>query len=579
MNHSKPILRDYQEEAILAVLKAWAAGVRRPALQLATGLGKTVILAELIRIMVEAPGRSWRPVVLVHRDELVKQTVRKLHDAAPWMKVGVLKAERSETVGTDVVVASVQTIARRLDKIDLTRFNLVIVDEAHHSPARIYRETREHFGCFKTGGNTLSLGVSATLQRTDKIGLGDDWDCVVYDRDVAWGVEQQFLVEPEARKIVLPGLDMRNVKLTRTIVDGVSVRDYDPKALGKAMAQPEAAALIVAEYIRHGRNEAGELRRGIMFCPLVDTAIRMAEEFRSAQVPVEVITGKTTDAERAASYDRVRTGESKLLISVMVLTEGFDLPEVEVCIMARPTQSVPLYIQCVGRVLRPSPWTGKTGALILDVCGTTALGLVSVSDLSLPDLCRCETGCGPQCSPDAERPCRCGNGTVCGPDCYCKPAPTEPEEDEIEPGQRLPAMFDIPDAVESITVDPFTGRRTDIKKRSPWLLSKSGWPFLPSTMHFEFVIFLKREPDGTWVVGEKPKSGAAKRLEEGMTFEDARRAALDSYPYPTGAPALTGDISAAQIAALWRLGIEPPTPCTKQSASDRLNVEYVSRWL
>lgn len=531
--------RPYQVEALTEVLGAWSSGVQRPAVVLPTGAGKTVVFAHLCSLLAK---RGERPLILVNRDELVRQTVDKLMSVDAGLVVGVIQAERNQHYGA-ITVASVQTLGRinRLTKLNPNRFNRIICDEAHFSAADSWRRVLEYFGGFNKESDTRVVGFTATMERTDKRGLGEVWDEVVFTRDLRWAIDNDFLVEPHAQTIRIDDLKLDKVK-TRN-------GDLAEGDLGRAMAQAKAGPLIAAAYSQYARDDTGELRRGILFAPTVECAEAFMQDFRRAGIPTELVVGTTPIAERQAKYEATRRGTNKVLASVAVLSYGFDLPAVEVAVIARPTKSRGLFQQQVGRVLRLSPETGKTDALILDVVGSVRLGLASVVDLNLD-----------------------------------RPVTEEPEPDELdEPGvQRQQGIRpEAPEQVEFVGIDPFTGRRKDrvTKNRSPWLLSHGGRAFLPSTSTFEEVIFLHKDADGTWSVGEKPRSGRAKRLETGLTFEEARLEALASYPYPKGAPILSGAVSPAQTAALWRLGVEVPEGCTKQAASDRLNIEFVSRWL
>lgn len=576
-------LRPYQREAVDAVMAAWLGGVTRPALSLATGLGKTVIFVELARM---GHGAQRRVVILVHRDELVRQTVDKLAEIAPSIRVGVIQGRRME-ISADVCVASVQTLVRRLHRIDMNRFNLIITDECHHSPSASYQKIYAHFGVGKTDSGCLSLGVSATMARTDKIGLGADWQSVVFNRDIAFGIKNGYLAPVRAATVVIPALQLDEVR--------TSHGDLSDSGLAEAMSSSQAGPLIADAYLEHACHDDGTPRRGIMFAPTVETAQIFAQDFIDRGIPTEVITGKTPTEERQGIFARVRTGETRVIASVFVLTEGFDLPAVEVAVMARPTKSAPLYIQCVGRIMRPSHATGKLDALILDVVGTTTRHrLASVIDLSLPKdephvrpsaYCPCEEGC--HC-PDSD--CLdCTGG--CFTWCICRPVETE-ELDEAPP----------PEQISMVEIDPFTGeyivRHPDTgevlirrpgppppkpkdAKRTPWLKTHGGIPFLPSTQLFEFTIFLWAEQDGSWTVGEQPRRGKAKILAKSLPFREAVAEALDSHPYGDRPPRkLEGSASQAQLNLLANFGIEAGAfGMTKQAASDAIAIEKASRVL
>src|SRR6185369_9161438 len=154
-------LRDYQREAVGAVRQAWAEGVRRPAIVLPTGAGKTVVFAHIGAIMYE---RGVRSLILAHRDELIEQAAAKVRAVAPGLRVGIVKAERREIRGRDIVVASVQSLARqaRRDEVAAAGLRLVIVDEAHHAVADTYMAVLRDLGCFETDplAGAYALGVT-----------------------------------------------------------------------------------------------------------------------------------------------------------------------------------------------------------------------------------------------------------------------------------------------------------------------------------------------------------------------------------------------------------------------------------
>jgi superfamily II DNA or RNA helicase len=359
-------LRDYQEEAIDAVFAAWAGGMRRPAIVLPTGAGKTVVFSSLVQQWggwywgndaPEGLNGAHRVIVLAHRDELVDQAIGKLRALLPAdTSVGKVKADDND-IDTDVMVCSVQTLAsaRRRGVLAAHQdkhgpIGLIITDECHHAAAASYQKVYDAFP------DALHLGVTATMARGDGVGLGSVWEDVVFKRSVLWMMKRGYLTDVEARRVSVD-IDMSGVKTSRG--------DYQAGDLGQALMQSEAHRPIAQAYVDHAKD-----RRGIVFTPTVETAHATAEELNTAGVKTAVVSGETPRDERRRIFDDFRTGKVQVLSNCMVLTEGFDAPWAEVAVIARPTQSQPLYVQMVGRVLRP--WPGKERALVLDVVGASA---------------------------------------------------------------------------------------------------------------------------------------------------------------------------------------------------------------
>lgn len=369
-------LREYQEEAVGAAWSAWASGMQRPAVVLPTGSGKTVVFSGLIRQFVEvwkpstnaSWGRPYRVVVLVHRDELADQAIDKLRTAAPDLVIGKVKAADNE-VTADVMVCSVQTLARErrmrqlLDAADAVgEIGLVIVDECHHATAKSYRDIMAALGCYSGlkddeedyRAGTKCVGFTATLKRGDGVGLGDVWNDVVYSRSVLWMISQGHLVDVRGREIE-SGMDLASVKKTGG--------DYAAGALGDALMESGGPALIARTVLQHAPE-----RRTIVFTPTVATTAETVRELDKRGVRCAAVSGATPREERLAIYSAFRSGGITVMVNCMVLTEGADFPMADCAVIARPTQSAPLFIQMVGRVLRP--WPGKTDALVIDLAGT-----------------------------------------------------------------------------------------------------------------------------------------------------------------------------------------------------------------
>ena len=363
-------LRDYQRDAIDAVFKAWADGMQRPAVVLPTGAGKTVVFSALVkewRVRAEAGWQYGRRVmILAHRDELVDQAIAKLRAVMPGVNVGKVKAE-SNDVDADVMVCSVQTLASAKRRSELFRgeerqgkIGLIITDECHHATAASYQKIYDAFP------DALQLGVTATMARGDQQGLGDQWQDVVYKRSILWMISKGYLTDVRTKRIDLESLSMAGVK--------VGMGDWQAGALGDALMESKFDSVIADAY----REHAGA-RQGIVFTPTVETARAAREALHVAGVPSAVVSGETSREERQVVYDDFRTGLTQVLVNCMVLTEGFDMPQAEVAVIARPTRSAPLYAQMVGRVLRPYP--GKTEALVLDLVGASANKLRTLIDL------------------------------------------------------------------------------------------------------------------------------------------------------------------------------------------------------
>lgn len=537
-------LRDYQTDCVIEVLASWRQGTQRPAAVMSTGLGKTRTFAKLCE-MLAASGH--RPLILVDRQDLVAQTVGQLKAVAPGLVVGVIQGSRHEMRG-HVIVASVQSLSRqsRLDKVDPDRFDRIIADECEAAAAPSWRRVLEHFGAFDPDSGTLAVGFTATLMRSDAKELGEVWTEVVFERGTQWAIQHGHLVPVEARTVTLADLDLAKVKTNHG--------DFSDGDLGRAMSQAGAGPLIAAAYNRYGRDDTGCLRRGIVFAPTIETAESFLQDFRDADIPSELIIGSTSLDERQAKYAATRRGENLVLVSVAVLTVGFDLPPVEVCVMARPTKSRRLFIQAVGRVLRQSPETQKVSALILDCVGATRLGLASVADLGLDEVKV--------------------DGVVRERSSLLPAVPVEAPE--------------VPQDVEFMITDPFTGLRVPdphgatrkkimrrTKQRDQWLMTDGGTPFLAPTETYEFWTFLHHEAEG-WSVGRMPKRGKAERVSSALAFPEAMWLAMQGAPV---AADLEGMMTEGQERFLDRLNLYHGPGTTKQDASRRINQRLGSRKL
>ena len=369
-------LRDYQSDAITATRQAWHKGLRRPAVVLPTGAGKTVVFAHLVKIM---RALGVRAVILVHRDELIQQAVAKLHAVAPDLRVGVVKAERREILGRDVVVASVMSLKTEAARAGLVRagFRLVIVDEAHHAVANTYMAILRDLGCYEDDPmiGAYALGVTATLGRSDRVALGQVWQDVVYRRDIVEMIRAGHLVNVKGVRVKVEGLDLTNVKRSSFKRAGED-RDWQDQALSDAMHEALAPAAVARAYVEHAKD-----RQGILFAPTVAMAYEMAEALREQGITAVGLDGTVPTLERRRILADFQRGDTQVVCNCAVLTEGFDAPWCSAVVIARPTSSAALYVQMAGRGLRPYP--GKRDALLIDVVGVTGKHrLASLVDLS-----------------------------------------------------------------------------------------------------------------------------------------------------------------------------------------------------
>lgn len=329
-------LRPYQREAVEAIRSEFAQGRRSTLLVMATGTGKTTVFGEVARRTIE---NGKRVLVLAHRDELIRQAADRMRDMC-HVDPGIEKAGESYAYNTPLCVASVQTLqGRRLEALRPGWFDLVIVDEAHHAVSDSYRRIIDH-----VGGHVL--GVTATADRADRRGLAEVFDSIAYEYGIAQAVADGYLCPIRAKCLPL-SVDLTQVK--------VSHGDYQAGDLGDAIAPYLHDIALVM------RNEC-KGKHTVAFLPLIATAVKMADELDAAGLKAVAVWGN--DPQRAEKIAAFESGEVDVLCNAMLLTEGWDCPQVDCIVVLRPTKSRPLYTQMVGRGTRLAP--GKAGLVLLD---------------------------------------------------------------------------------------------------------------------------------------------------------------------------------------------------------------------
>ncbi|HEY6014296.1 MAG TPA: DEAD/DEAH box helicase [Candidatus Limnocylindrales bacterium] len=340
-------LRDYQNEAVDAVRADLADGVTRPAVVLPTGGGKTIVFSAL----GEAERSRGKTLIVAHRDELINQAADKYRSVNPGADVGIVKAERDDHEHA-VIVSSVQTLARPNRRGRISGVGLGIIDECHHATAKSYLDVMDHFG-------VPFVGFTATLARGDGKALGEVWQKISYEMPLLRMIRRGYLTDVKGIRIKVPDLDLKGLRKT--------AGDYREGELGERLAESMAPVTVARAYREHGVREDGTVRPGILFAPTVATAQIFAEAMTDEGFRCEAIWGDMPMDDRRRVLREFDEGKIDILSNCMVLTEGFDSPRAEVAVIARPTQSAPLYVQMVGRVLRLYP--GKSFALVLDVVG------------------------------------------------------------------------------------------------------------------------------------------------------------------------------------------------------------------
>lgn len=363
-------LRGYQREAIDRTQAAEARGVRAQLGVAATGSGKTTVFTWL------AKERGGRTLILAHRDELVTQAADRVREIWPEAEIGIVKADRND-IDAHVIVGSVQTLSKDKRLAQLTEetsllfgqpdpFDLVIVDEAHHSAADTYRKIIDRLGAGQPDGPLL-LGVTATPDRGDGEGLDEIFDEIVWSYDMLWCIRAGFLCDVRGLRVTIPKLDLSKVKMSRG--------DYQVGAAGIALIDADAPAEIVKAWLEHASD-----RQTLVFTPTVASAEAVQSAFVDAGVRASMVSGELDTDTRRARLKAYAAGSIQVMVNCMVLTEGYDDPRTDCIVMARPTKSRALYTQCVGRGTRRHP--AKTDLLVLDCVGVTdELNLVTVPSL------------------------------------------------------------------------------------------------------------------------------------------------------------------------------------------------------
>lgn len=328
-------LRPYQTDLIDRTYGAFEAH-RRVMLQAPTGAGKTVLFADIIQREYR---RGQRVLLLVHRKELLTQACGKLFRLG--VPYGLIAAGYVPSPSQQVQIASVQTAVRR--KLPY-HFDLIITDEAHHALADSYRTIYNQYP------DARLLGVTATPIRTNGQGFHDLFDHLVHGPSVKSLIDDGYLVQPKVFAAPLRE-DLTKVKVTGG--------DYNEKALAEMLDKGHIIGGIVDSW-----RKRAEGMKTVVFAINVEHSRHIVDQYKANGIPAAHVDGTTPSHERDQILGDFARGRYLILSNVGIVTEGFDVPAIECVQLVRPTKSLALYLQMVGRGLRPIE--GKDRALILD---------------------------------------------------------------------------------------------------------------------------------------------------------------------------------------------------------------------
>lgn len=380
---SAPALRPYQSAGLEAIASALAAGQNRVLLKAPTGTGKTVTFAEMLKYpalrnwLNMLPSTQRRMLVIAHREELLDQAAEKIQAANPGIMVSIEQGPRHANRFSHVVIASIQTLQaskfRRLK--ELLRhggFGLVVVDEAHHAAAPTYRTALVHLGFLppadasdsenmeaandidvaemeknlahwdeRAPKDRLLVGVTATPNRSDAIGLGCVFQTIAYSYALKDAIDDGWLVP------IVPWVveTKDNLDEVRTVAG-----EFNQKDLANTVNNLKRNQLAVEAW-----QQYAPARQTLAFTVDVQHAHDLASAFVNAGVKAKALSGETPKDERRQMLEDFRQGTVQVITNCMVLTEGTDLPTASCILHAKPTKSATLYEQMTGRGLRVDP--------------------------------------------------------------------------------------------------------------------------------------------------------------------------------------------------------------------------------
>lgn len=546
------ILRPYQQRFFESVKTHLQHGVNRQLGVLSTGLGKACLFAALREQM----GFQRKIMVLVHREELANQAADKLHRWNPHLRVGVEMADRWADVDGifphTLIVASVPTLGRRgssrIKRFLPDDFDAVVSDEAHHSVSPQWKNVLAHFDLIKPNeSHILSLGLTATPNRSDGQGLRENFDVIAFDMGIRQGIESGYLV------------DLRGIKVsTKTNLDKVHSRagDFAEDELSDAVNTDARNAAVVKEWMKHAFGLPS-----IVFTVDIQHAVDLAAVFKKCSIAAEAVWGD--DPLRADKLRDHREGRITVLCNCAVLTEGYDDWRIRCIVLAKPTKSALLYTQMIGRGTRIPDgvdniltWPGevaKRDCLIMDVVDCTSKHTL----MTMPSLLGMPTNLDLK-----------GKSVIKAKEQFERVAREFPTAD-LSQVLNLNKLDSIAENISLFQVHypPEIGKLSELKWRA------SGEDGYMIAVDRASLVTVQKNLIGEWDIrghiGDKTVEMAAQNLPGAMNMADAFILSSGGIkPYlAREAGWHSGQPTPAQIALCKKLGIQIPVGATKGSVS------------
>jgi DNA repair protein RadD len=344
-----PVLREYQvdlTDRTRSLVKITPQPIR-VVIQCETGGGKSIVGLDFL---LRCYQKGKRGMFVVSGRALVNQFEGHLTRAN--VPFGIIMAGRGRNKAP-IQIASKETLAarliRRADACDLPPADLLIIDEAHESTSKEWVRLLDMYR------HAVTLGLTATPALGNGKGLGavyNGMEKAISTRDL---VEQGWLVPC---KVFAP--DKPNLKGVARDKNG----DYNTNQLAERMDRPKITGNVLTNWRKHADG-----RRTVVFCCTIQHAKHVCEEFNAAGIPFRHIDQDTSDEEREEIFRLIESSKVLGFTNVSVARRGLDLPCLEVACIVRPTRSLVLYRQMIGRIRRPSKATGKTFSTVIDHAG------------------------------------------------------------------------------------------------------------------------------------------------------------------------------------------------------------------